>query len=330
MSSNNTICSWPRVRIPDACRDVEIVIGVDEAGRGPVLGSLIYCAAFWPASLHDEISNMGFNDSKQLSESNRDVLFNKMLKHPSIGWVIEELTAPYLSREMLRPTPISLNSLSYDAVVRALQIIKDGDSIYSYQADVPPGSKVNTLPPIINQIYIDTVGDPDYYKSKLIQGLGQDYGTFTIEKKADATYKVVSAASIIAKVTRDTLMKEWTCDLRLPVNSRKITNHYGSGYPGDPACVQWLQESYDAEKVFLYPNDITRFSWGTIKEIVKASNCVDVKWACDDEDIENGGKATNSVNLTSYFGNKAGEKRPSRCNYFIKKKLKHVLPSEWQ
>ena len=155
------------------------------------------------------------------------------------------------------------------------------------------------------------------------------WGIQIIEKKADATYKVVSAASIIAKVTRDTLMKEWKCSLRLPANCREISNNYGSGYPGDPACVQWLQDSYDSEKLFLYPNDITRFSWGTIKEIVKASNCVDVKWACDDEDIENGGKPANSVNLTSYFGNKVGEKRPPRCNYFIRKKLKHVLPSEW-
>ena len=53
------------------------------------------------------------------------------------------------------------------------------------------------------------VGDPEYYKSVLVKALGSDFSTFTIEKKADAKFKVVSAASIIAKVTRDSLLRKW-------------------------------------------------------------------------------------------------------------------------
>jgi ribonuclease HIII len=51
--------NWERVRIPESCRGVDIVVGVDEAGRGPVLGPLVYGAAFWPVSEDAAIQKMG-------------------------------------------------------------------------------------------------------------------------------------------------------------------------------------------------------------------------------------------------------------------------------
>ena len=99
-------------------------VGIDEAGRGPVLGSLIYCAAFWPLSEHEEICKLGFDDSKQLKESDRDNFFQLINSHPSIGWVIEELSAEKISEDMMRVNPISLNAISYDAVIRILERIK--------------------------------------------------------------------------------------------------------------------------------------------------------------------------------------------------------------
>lgn len=70
---------------------------MDEAGRGPVLGSLVYCAAFWPVSESESIEKLGFNDSKQLKESQRDDFFTMISSHQSIGWVIEELTPEKIS-----------------------------------------------------------------------------------------------------------------------------------------------------------------------------------------------------------------------------------------
>ena len=99
------ICSWPKVFIPNACKGVEVVIGIDEAGRGPVLGSLIYAAAFWPVSENEVISKLGFDDSKQLKEGVRDSFFDKIRNHGSIGWVIEDISAVTISNEMLKPQP---------------------------------------------------------------------------------------------------------------------------------------------------------------------------------------------------------------------------------
>ena len=115
------VCSWPRVHIPDACRNVEIVIGIDEAGRGPVLGSLVYCAAFWPVSEHEAISKLGFDDSKQLKEGERDRLFDRIRAHPSIGWVIEEITAQEIS-EVTQSTIVlvAISSHSQDKIAKLL------------------------------------------------------------------------------------------------------------------------------------------------------------------------------------------------------------------
>jgi hypothetical protein len=116
--------------------------------------------------------------------------------HDSIGWVIVELSAEFISQvnrrprplariylslsyvtiqEMLRAKPTSLNAISYDAVVRALEKIRDSE-----------------LCPGIRDVFIDTVGDPETYKGRLQSALGKDFANFTIEKKADATYKVTS------------------------------------------------------------------------------------------------------------------------------------------
>ena len=94
MGSSN----WQKVRIPDSCKGVDIVIGIDEAGRGPVLGPLVYAAAFWPLSEDEQIQKMGFNDSKQLKENDRDKFFKSIQDHPSIGWEIEEISAADISR----------------------------------------------------------------------------------------------------------------------------------------------------------------------------------------------------------------------------------------
>lgn len=290
------VCSWPRVYIPDACREREIVIGIDEAGRGPVLGSLIYAAAFWPLAEHEAICALGFDDSKQLKEGVRDTLFDRIRNHGSIGWVIEEISAIDISKKMLKPSPISLNALSYSAVIKILETIRDVDRA-----------------PLVTDIYIDTVGDAEYYKTTLTNAVGTDYGKFTIEKKADATYRVVSAASIVAKVTRDTLMKEF----QWAEPSVKLDKNYGSGYPGDPACVEWLSKAQ--QQVFGFPN-IVRFSWSTSREALAKGSACEVLWECDEEET------TGGANITNFFS--AGAKRPKRSVFFNKRKMKCVVAAD--
>jgi ribonuclease H2 subunit A len=287
--SKDLVCSWPRVNFPSVCRDVDLVIGIDEAGRGPVLGSLVYVAAFWPKSEHESICKLGFDDSKQLKEGQRDDLFAQIRNHGSIGWVIEEISASEISKLMLKPQPVSLNTLSYNAVIRALETIKCADNA--------SGAR---------DIYVDTVGDPEFYKSTLVRALGEDYGSFTIEKKADAIYRVVSAASIIAKVTRDTLMREY----EWVEHGMGLEKTYGSGYPGDEACVKWLVNSQ--QKVFGFPN-LVRFSWSTSRESLLKGNACEVLWECDED------PTTGGADILSHFS--VGVKKQKRSAFFTKRKM---------
>lgn len=288
-------------KLPDLCCGVDIIIGIDEAGRGPVLGSLIYAAAFWPVTEDENIKKLyNFDDSKKLKEGERDKMLDQILSHPSIGYVIEEITAEDLSEDMLRVNPISLNTLSYSAVIRMLSTIRDHEP----------------NPPCVTDVFVDTVGDPEFYKSKLTSALGKDYGNFIIEKKADAKYKVVSAASIIAKTTRDTLLVNY----KWVEPTVKLDKNFGCGYPSDPFCVQWLQSAQ--EKVFGFPN-IVRFSWSTAKDLLEDDKrgpvCCKVQWQCD-EDEDTAGIS----NIKNFFGAKGAKKRIKRSNYFRQRKMSHV------
>ena len=68
-----------------------VILGIDEAGRGPVLGPMTYAAAYWNPDSTDIPSD--FNDSKQLSAEKRATLFKKIQSSDSIGFVLVSLSA---------------------------------------------------------------------------------------------------------------------------------------------------------------------------------------------------------------------------------------------
>lgn len=68
--------------------DIEYIVGVDEAGRGPLAGPVVAAAVIFPrAYINNEI-----NDSKQLSEKKREKLFNE-IKENAISYGIGVVTA---------------------------------------------------------------------------------------------------------------------------------------------------------------------------------------------------------------------------------------------
>ncbi|KAG7018479.1 Ribonuclease H2 subunit A, partial [Cucurbita argyrosperma subsp. argyrosperma] len=119
---------------------------------------------------------------------------------------------------------------------------------------------------LLTEVYVDTVGDPEKYRIKLSEKFPNV--KFVVAKKADSLYPVVSGASIVAKVTRDRVLRDWA----LEETAENMHRNFGSGYPGDPTTKCWLEDH--KHSVFGFPT-LVRFSWGTctsyFKDIVEVS-----------------------------------------------------------
>ncbi|XP_065899965.1 ribonuclease H2 subunit A-like isoform X2 [Dysidea avara] len=101
--------------VPSDVGSRECILGIDEAGRGPVLGPMVYGASYCPVSMKDQLKHMGFADSKTLSEASREKYFEKINCSSHLGWIVEILSPNYISNLMLRRTKYNLNSISHDS-----------------------------------------------------------------------------------------------------------------------------------------------------------------------------------------------------------------------
>lgn len=94
----------------------------------------------------------------------------------------------------------------------------------------PPWSAVR-LNVVSFQVYVDALGPTkshEAFLSSLFPGI-----RFTVEAKADAKYKIVSAASIAAKVTRDGCLEGWVWEEAESMDGAAVwDSQVGSGYPG--------------------------------------------------------------------------------------------------
>ncbi|KAM6307858.1 LOW QUALITY PROTEIN: ribonuclease H2 subunit A [Podargus strigoides] len=272
--------------VPPLCRDRPCALGVDEAGRGPVLGPMVYAICYCPVEKLETLEALGVADSKTLSEGERERRF-ALLEAASdvLGWALHVLPPDHISACMQQRH--NLNELSQDAAVGLIQMALD------------TGVQVS-------EVFVDTVGPAEKYEARLRQrfpGLG-----VTVRPKADGLFPVVSAASICAKVARDRAVKHWKF-VETPGDDRD----YGSGYPNDPKTKEWLRRHLDP--VFGFPQFV-RFSWGTAQELLRRGG-VPVKWA--DEDPCEDPAAPPS--LLSYFTRGGPPHRPPH-RFFQERRLR--------
>lgn len=201
-----------------------MICGVDEAGRGPMFGPLVVGAVF----CDDDrvLRDIGVKDSKMLTPAARDRMFDEI--SDATTWYTVPISAETIDLKMRTQ---SLNMIELDLFVEAVSN-SPSDIVY---ADCPD---------------IDTDRFGRVMSAKL------DGRKVVSAHKADALYPVVSAASIMAKVTRDRMLdelrKEFDCDI-------------GSGYPSDSVTVAFI-EKWINDNGCAPPH--TRKSWKPVKQML--------------------------------------------------------------
>lgn len=225
-------------------------VGVDEAGKGPVLGSMFAAAVVVdPADLPD-----GVGDSKAIPPTRRETLDAEIRSTAAAVGVAE------IPVDRIDDAATDMNSLTVAAHAQALDAAvtpaDDGDG-QSLDGEHDDGALSG---------YLDA-GDANAgrFERRVVDGVGCEPVTsvdlsldLTAEHAADATYPVVGAASIVAKVARDAHVEALAAE----------HGEVGSGYPSDPTTRDFLA-GYVADHGELPP--CARSSWQTSRDVLAAA-----------------------------------------------------------
>jgi len=187
---------------------MKIILGIDEAGRGPVIGPMVIAGYCIEEEKIDLLKSLGVRDSKELTRKQREDIYNEIIK----------LTDKY------KYIIIDPKIIDYYVYKNKLNYLEFEDMIKIIE-DIKP-DKVIIDSPIVN-----TKKVIEYIKNNLRINI-----EIVAENKADKKYPVVSAASIIAKVIRDR---------EIDKIKEKINIDFGSGYPSDERTVKAIKENYE-------------------------------------------------------------------------------------
>lgn len=180
-----------------------LLLGMDEAGRGPVIGPLVICCASCRREDEKLLRKAGAKDSKKLSSKQREEVLSKL--NAFCTFRVVEISASELNSLMKE---MSLNDIEAKAMASLIKNIADGDDCM--------------------------IDMPDRYSWTFRKRM-EKFGAkrFEAEHKADDKYPIVSAASIYAKVLRDRRIEE----------IKSLTTDFGSGYPSDRKTRESLADS---------------------------------------------------------------------------------------
>ena len=201
-----------------------MICGVDEAGKGSVLGPMVIAAVGIVSE--DALDGLGVKDSKLLPQKERERLYS-------------------LIRKRCRITTVKLDAQEIDSVRTRMTL---NSAVARAHARV-----ISRLSP--SCAYVDACDVNAFRYAEMVKNNLELECEIVSEHHADEKFPVVSAASIVAKVTRD----------RAILVLAKKYGEIGSGYPSDPVTLRYLTGYIEEHR---HPPPIARRSWKTVIAIL--------------------------------------------------------------
>lgn len=238
---------------------MKFFIGIDDSGRGPVIGPMIMAGTLVTEKQKQELKKAGAKDSKKLLPEKRQAIYEKIKKI-------------CMSYEILAVSPAEIDGrASVGLNLNKIEAIKTAEIINTLvqgllnAKKIPQKESVNVQKliengPIEIVCHIDCPSSNiitwKNYLEKHIKKFDKVDLVLKCEHKADAKYVECSAASILAKVTRD---------MEIEKIKKRIGIEFGSGYPSDPVTIEFLKKY---SKQFKH-DGIFRKTWSTWQQHTK-------------------------------------------------------------
>ncbi len=208
-----------------------LILGIDDSGRGPVIGPMILAGVLTDSELEKELKELGIRDSKKLTPRRREILA-EIIRKKALSYNVKIISP----REIDSRTKAGIN-------LNKIEAIKSAEII----------NQMNKGLDKIKVIVDCPSPNTRKWKAYLLTKI-QNISNLNVscEHKADVNYIAVSSASILAKSAREKEVRKI---------KKKLGIEFGSGYSSDPITRKFLSDHGGKHK----KEGIFRQTWSTWK-----------------------------------------------------------------
>lgn len=207
--------------------DTMKICGIDEAGRGCIVGPLVICGAMIDEKKQASLKTMGVKDSKLLTPRKREQLAHELPNHVEYQLII--VPAAEVDANVLSDGKTNLNWLEAEKSVELINMMNPDAAILDSPS---PNLKA--------------------YKEYVTERLLAKKVKLLVEHKADLHHPIVAAASVLAKVARDAAIAKI---------KQEVGEDFGSGYMSDPRTSAFLKKNWKKYA------SVFRHSWAPYRQL---------------------------------------------------------------